>query len=250
MSNYNYIEATDYFGRSVQIDWVEDTEVNDESLPSRGEAKLLMAASDSSDPTLKHVIKATATAGQLVLGDGTGATATAGQLVLGDGTGATATAGQSVDGAGAPIATWKLLYNSDTGANSITVSTENSAAIKPGTLVMVEHNTLKDKVIVTPVWIKSYNNEELRGEFPRQEHNSIEGLSGGARINLQYLQLTLGYRSRNFFLSVNESLTNHLNLRFSDSAGASNFTQEPVSLTPWFYKIWVLTDLPVTTQSS
>lgn len=235
MSNYNYIEATDYFGRSVQIDWVEDTEVNDESLPSRGEAKLLMAASDSSDPTLKHVIKATATAGQLVLGDGTGATATA---------------GQSVDGAGAPIATWKLLYNSDTGANSITVSTENSAAIKPGTLVMVEHNTLKDKVIVTPVWIKSYNNEELRGEFPRQEHNSIEGLSGGARINLQYLQLTLGYRSRNFFLSVNESLTNHLNLRFSDSAGASNFTQEPVSLTPWFYKIWVLTDLPVTTQSS
>lgn len=123
MLTYNYPEIADYFGRKVKLDWAEDSEHDGVDLPyyepaiREGDAKLLLAYNDTTDSSLKHVVKATATASQLVMGDGTGAIATASQLVRGNGTGATAAAYQLVmgDGSGAAATADQLVLGDGTG---------------------------------------------------------------------------------------------------------------------------------------
>ena len=71
MISYDYLQVADYFGRLVSLDWVEDTQSKIESL-SNTPPSLLLTATDNQDKDLRHIIKAEATASQLVMGDGKG----------------------------------------------------------------------------------------------------------------------------------------------------------------------------------
>lgn len=79
MLTYNYPEITDYFGRKIKLDWAEDSEYDGLVLPDYTQhiqegdgVALLTTFADSKDPSLKHIVKAAATAEQFVLGNGTG----------------------------------------------------------------------------------------------------------------------------------------------------------------------------------
>jgi hypothetical protein len=115
MISYDYLQVADYFGNLISLDWVEDTQSKIELADT---PSLLLTATDKLDKDLRHIIKATATSGQLVMGDGEGAEAEAGQLVMGDGEGAEATASQLVmgNGKGAAATSGQLVMGNGKGA--------------------------------------------------------------------------------------------------------------------------------------
>lgn len=58
MKTLNYIECTDYFGRSVLLDWVDTCEYDSDGvlIPKTKPLKLLASGTDPKNPNLKHIV--------------------------------------------------------------------------------------------------------------------------------------------------------------------------------------------------
>ena len=277
MISYTYPEIVDYFGRKIQLDWVEDLTLNGEEIPSRTEAKLLMSAPDANNNSLKHIIKASAEANQLVLGDGSGAAAEAGKLVLGDGTsaeataeqlvlgngngatatanqlvlgngnGATAIAGQATGGDGNPVATWKLLYASNSGSYTVAVDSTNQASIKKGTLIAITYlNQLVSKKQTAVGSFTDAAGSSYSLYLPTQSDITVVPDPSDLErtyLLLEHMDISVNYTQNQI---TGSSAVRAIELDLENKSYEDSNTSNPLKI----YSVWVLTDLPIITQTS